>query len=729
MRSDKVKQQWTREEKSWKMGIKKSTVFGFLLFIVACNAVDANGTCTSEACSWTASTIQEKMQSRVEPCRDFYQFVCGRFLESAEIPVNQNSLTYGHTLMNDVREKLTLTLATEVASDEPTFYKLATKLYKSCMNPVSSGPRGLQAFKLFLNEFGGWPVLEGRAWNASNFDWRKPFHKFHRNSKYDEWIIEDGIGHLIGCNVTIDQSTGQRIIQLTTPHGWFAGGWTLASLDIPRSVLTKYYNLVVDLAVELGADKNETLMELREMIKFEIDLAKIKKSDQEVKLHARETIGEFGRRYRSVPWMEYITQSLPSDMSVTPDEIILVDDPEYYVKLEALMCKTSKRVQANYVLSKIAIRNAVYSSEKLRKKVYEYLSLKRDVSLDRNRTKWCTNQLMTNLDLAISGVYARKYTDEESRNNVIEMAKTINEMASEKWSQGEWLDNKTKTTGIEKSKRLTLHIGYPDELMNDTKLEKYHESLKFDEENFFENMKKLSAFDLDKHYKLLREPITEDDSILRIPTTLIDVLYMTKYHSIVMYDGILRGLYYDKKRPNYMNYGTIGTRIGNGITHGLFNDGRYFDVDGKGRYWWKNTATINFRERSGCISQHFKIYFKEEFGLEIDNDDNLPRNIRELGGVKLTYAAYKKWVAKHSEEEKMTGFEGYSPEKMFWISFASTQCALYEEEIPQRLLYWFKKAFSKYRVNGVLMNLQEFSDDFGCTNFDRMNPRRKCKVW
>lgn len=35
----------------------------------------------------------------------------------------------------------------------------------------------------------------------------------------------------------------------------------------------------------------------------------------------------------------------------------------------------------------------------------------------------------------------------------------------------------------------------------------------------------------------------------------------------------------------------------------------------------------------------------------------------------------------------------------------------------------------EFRVNGVIMNMPEFSDDFECVTDANMNPESKCRVW
>ena len=44
--------------------------------------------------------------------------------------------------------------------------------------------------------------------------------------------------------------------------------------------------------------------------------------------------------------------------------------------------------------------------------------------------------------------------------------------------------------------------------------------------------------------------------------------------------AFLQGIYYNSKRPQYLNFGGIGSLIGHEMTHGFDRQGRNFDEQG-----------------------------------------------------------------------------------------------------------------------------------------------------
>lgn len=158
----------------------------------------------------------------------------------------------------------------------------------------------------------------------------------------------------------------------------------------------------------------------------------IKSLDDKSNTYKPKTIGQLRKMYPSVPWIEYVREFVPSNVNVTVYDVIDVRAPEYYVKLENLIANTSKRIQANYVFSRLAIRNAIYASKQLRRKVYDYLSLVFKIPWERNQTIWCTNQIMANFKLGISGIYEKNFLSKAAKKVVEAMTVNLKQATYEK---------------------------------------------------------------------------------------------------------------------------------------------------------------------------------------------------------------------------------------------------------------------------------------------------------
>lgn len=103
----------------------------------------------------------------------------------------------------------------------------------------------------------------------------------------------------------------------------------------------------------------------------------------------------------------------------------------------------------------------------------------------------------------------------------------------------------------------------------------------------------------------------------------------------------------------------------------------------------------------------------------------LGENIADNGGFKIANLAYKKLIDK----EKLLPSVDLTPQQLFWVSAAQTACSVTIKSSQEQALKVFSHSPNRFRINGPLSNLKEFSDDFQCPEGSLMNPVKKCVVW
>ena len=74
-----------------------------------------------------------------------------------------------------------------------------------------------------------------------------------------------------------------------------------------------------------------------------------------------------------------------------------------------------------------------------------------------------------------------------------------------------WMDDQTREAALKKLKAIAIRVGYPDEIMNNTVIEKYYEKLEIDETNYISSILNINKFDTDDEFMNLHEAINEND--------------------------------------------------------------------------------------------------------------------------------------------------------------------------------------------------------------------------
>lgn len=121
------------------------------------------------------------------------------------------------------------------------------------------------------------------------------------------------------------------------------------------------------------------------------------------------------------------------------------------------------------------------------------------------------------------------------------------------------------------------------------------------------------------------------------------------------------------------------------------------------------------------------LYLIKYFLLKVNGSRTLDENMADFEGIKSAYSAYNSWL-QGKTEEKLSKLP-YNNQQMFWISAATMWCSKFSTKGLTYLLENSIHSPPKARINALLSNIKEFSQDFHCPTTAKMNPSKKCKLW
>lgn len=136
------------------------------------------------------------------------------------------------------------------------------------------------------------------------------------------------------------------------------------------------------------------------------------------------------------------------------------------------------------------------------------------------------------MPIAVGALYVRKYFKNDAKQAALDLVTNLRHEFTNILHEVKWMDGTTKTAALEKAKAITNHIGYPDELGDDKKIEEYYRKLDVEPDNLFKNTLRLTKFRLDFHFGRLRQPVNKTDWITHSTPAIVNAAYSPIENSI-----------------------------------------------------------------------------------------------------------------------------------------------------------------------------------------------------
>ncbi len=172
------------------------------------------------------------------------------------------------------------------------------------------------------------------------------------------------------------------------------------------------------------------------------------------------------------------------------------------------------------------------------------------------------------------------------------------------------------------------------------------------------------------------------------------------------------------------NYGNTGATIGHELTHGFDDQGRQFDAAGNLKDWWTKKDAAEFDQRAACVVNQYSSYIAVD-DVKVNGKLTLGENVADLGGTRLAYAAWK----HATRNQTLQAEDGFTPDQRFFVGMAQWACGDERPESKRLHAATDEHSPDRYRINGVVSDMPEFSKAFSCKTGQPMAPEKMCRVW
>ncbi|GAU91875.1 hypothetical protein RvY_04050 [Ramazzottius varieornatus] len=677
---------------------------------------DCHDICISSSCVEVAATLLQSMDMEQNPCQDFYSYVCGKWEKNNPIPDDKSSYDTFTKMRDNLDFILRGLLEKPVGPEDSSAVRKAKKLYESCVNEEIIERRGAEPLLKFLQELGGWPVIDS-TWNASHFSFEETvatLRNMHNDILISLWIGPDG------------KNSSWNVLQIDQAD--FGMPTREYYLDSNQLYRLAYLGLMTSIAELLGVPRARAMNDMEEILQFETRLANMS-IPQEFRrnftaIYEKMTISEMEKLVPQIKWMRYFESVL--NRSVRTDETLVVYAKDYFIKLGDLLTKTPKRTVANYLIWRMVQNRAANLDERFRSRRRIFSNLLLGNTKEPPRWRICVQYVNDNLGMAVGSMFVKEHFKEDSKEIAQLMIREISISFIDLVGQVDWMDDNTKSKAKDKMGGMIDNIGYPDQILDLAKLDDEYKGVELDAEKYFENVVTCLKFLTQREREDLWKPVNR--STWSTTPAVVNAFYSRTKNQIMFPAGILQPPFYNRHYPMTMNFGGIGVVVGHEISHGFDDKGRQFNKHGNLEQWWPLETERHFEHKARCLVDQYNKYQLTELNLTVNGLQTQGENIADNAGIKLAYRAMQRWLQSH-KVPRLPGLHHLSPEQLFFVNFAQVWCGSSRPEAMQFRLRTGVHPPGRFRVIGAVSNMQEFSDAFSCPANSPMNAPQKCQVW
>ncbi|XP_067322209.1 endothelin-converting enzyme-like 1 [Anolis sagrei] len=661
--------------------------------------------------------IATNIDPTIDPCKDFYSFACGGWLRRHAIP--EDKLIYGiiAAIGEQNEEKLQQLLLQPVRRAYPASAERKVKeFFRSCLDLAEIDRQGARPMLDVIEDCGGWDMATtGRH---GRWDFNELLYK--TQGVYSTAVF-------FSLTVNLDDKNSSRYVIRIDQDGLTLSERTLymGQDEESEKILAAYRIFMERVLSLLGAENVE--QKASEILHLEQRLANITVSEYDDlrrdinSMYNKVTLGELQRITPNLKWKRLLDRIFHDNFSEDEEVVLLATD--YMQRVSQLIHSTPIRILHNYMLWRIAVVLSEHLSTPFRDAIHELAREMEGAEKQMELSKVCLSQANKHFGMALGALFVEQHFSSTSKAKVQQLVENIKHILDRRLEELDWMDEETRRAARAKLQHMMVMIGYPDFLLNPEAIDKEYE-FQVNEKTYFRNILNSIKFSIKLSVKKIRQEV--DKSAWLLPPQALNAYYLPNKNQMVFPAGILQPTLYDPEFPQSLNYGGIGTIIGHELTHGYDDWGGQYDRHGNLVHWWTDASYSKFLKKAECIVNlydNFTVY-----NQRVNGKHTLGENIADMGGLKLAYYAYQKWVRDHGPENPLHWLK-YTHEQLFFIAFAQNWCIKRRSQSIYLQVLTDKHAPEHYRVLGSVSQFEEFGRVFHCPKNSPMNPAHKCSVW
>ncbi|MBZ5569716.1 MAG: M13 family metallopeptidase [Acidobacteriia bacterium] len=651
----------------------------------------------------------------LDPCTDFYKFVCSKWQAANPIPADQaawgvssNLQIWNETVLRDA--------LVEASRPDPKRTPLQQKIgdyWAACMDEAGVNAAGLKPIK---------PLLDAIDAMRSTAQLPATLARLHMSAPA-VWAAGDNqtSAPVFGLGPSQDFADATLVVAFFDQGGMGMPGRDYYLEDNPRlkEIRTKYQEHVRKMLALAGEPAAQAASDASVIVKMETAMARaamdaVRRRDPKNLYHVM-SLAQVKALAPSFNFDEYLKL-----IGAPAPKHYIVSEPAFFTALEPLIKSEPLSNWKAYLRWWTLSQHAPYLSQPFVEENFDFFG-RTLTGAQQVQPRWrrCVRAADRDLGEALGQAYVAKAFPPQSKVRTAALVDNVEDALSRDIQQIDWMAPATKQQAEGKLKAIEDKIGYPDHWRD-------YSSVKISCASWSDNVAQATIFEFHRQLDKIGKPVDRGEWVMTPPT--INAYYDSQLNTINFPSGILQPPFFDAGLDDAVNYGAIGSVVGHEITHGFDDQGRKFDGNGNLRDWWTPQDAEQYEQRGKCIADE---YTAEVPGIGIKQNGRLTQgeDTADNGGTRLAFMALEKLYKEKGKSVDDKEADGWTPRQRFFLAQAYKSCYNIRPEVARTIVVTNPHSLPMLRTNNVVSNMPEFWQAYGCKPGQPMVRQHACRVW
>lgn len=652
----------------------------------------------------TAAGIDlQYIDKAIRPQDDFFRYVNGRWLASAEIPADR--ARYGSfDRLNELTEGQLRAIVDDLAAAKElpagSVARKIADLYNSFMDSTAAEKLGLKPlqedFALIdaLADKRGIPALMAHLTTRGvDVPIQPLINQDARDSaRYAVYLAQGGLGLPDRDYYLPDDDAKLRGI---------------------RDEYVKHVAKMLAMAGEKDADRAA-----QAVLRLETGLARVQWTKVEnrnpVKTYNKVEVAKLAGLAAGYDWKRYFNAGEFGERLA----YVIVRQPSFVQGFGKLLEDTPLPALKSYFKWHLLRAYAPYLGERFVDADFAFSGATlRGIAENRPRWKRGVELVERSLGEGLGQLYVAKHFPPQHKERMQALVANLIRAYRQSIETLDWMSPATKREALAKLSKFTPKIGYPDKWRDYARLE-------VERNDLAGNVMRARRFEYDRQKAKLGRPIDRGEWGMTPQT--VNAYYNPRMNEIVFPAAILQPPFFNPAADDAVNYGGIGAVIGHEISHGFDDHGSQYDGEGNLRDWWTREDHEKFGLRTRALVAQYDAYSPLP-GYRINGELTLGENIADNSGLAIAHKAYR--ISLGGREAPV--IEGYTGDQRLFMGWAQVWRGKSREAETIRRIKTDPHSPSMFRGNGALTNQPAFYASFGVKEGDKMfvAPDKRVIIW